>query len=224
MTWNFFWRLGMKKTSILLSIVFVAFSSVSFASGDIEAGQTKAATCMGCHGADGNSLMSNFPKIAGQGEGYLFKQLQDFKSGARPSALMAGVVATLSEQDMMDLAAYFASQTVSENSAKADAETIELGRKIYIGGKKDTQTTACIACHGPKGLGIPSAKFPAVGGQYAEYTAQQLIAFRQSSFNLQTGSDDYARENDYEGMMRNVTKSLTNVEIEALAQYIAGLH
>ncbi|SUZ60356.1 uncharacterized protein METZ01_LOCUS13210 [marine metagenome] len=214
----------MKKTVILMSIIFAAFSSVSFASGDAEAGQAKAAVCMGCHGADGNSLMAMYPKIAGQGEGYLIKQLQDFKSGARPSAMMAGFVGALSEDDMSDLAAHFSSQTVSENTAKADAETIELGRKIYVGGKKDTQTMACIACHGPKGLGIPSANFPAVGAQYAEYTTQQLIAFRQSSINLQTGSSDLARENDYEGMMRNVAKSLTNVEIEALAQYIAGLH
>jgi len=214
----------MKKTVILMSIIFAAFSSVSLASGSAEAGQAKAAVCMGCHGADGNSLMAMYPKIAGQGESYLIKQLQDFKSGARASAMMVGFVAALSEEDMSDLAAYFASQAISENTAKADAATIELGRKIYMGGKKDTQTTACIACHGPKGLGIPSANFPAVGAQYAEYTVQQLIAFRQSSINLQTGSSDLARENDYEGMMRNVAKSLTNVEIEALAQYIAGLH
>ena len=207
-----------------MSIIFAAFSSVSFASGDAEAGQAKAAVCMGCHGADGNSLMAMYPKIAGQGEGYLIKQLQDFKSGARPSAMMAGFVAALSEEDMSDLAAHFSSQTISENTAKADAQTIELGRKIYVGGKKDSQTMACIACHGPKGLGIPSANFPAVAAQYAEYTTQQLIAFRQSSINLQTGSSDLARDNDYEGMMRNVAKSLTNVEIEALAQYIAGLH
>ena len=214
----------MKKTVILMSIFFAAFSSVSLASGSAEAGQAKAAVCMGCHGADGNSLMAMYPKIAGQGESYLIKQLQDFKSGVRPSAMMVGFVAALSEEDMSDLAAYFASQAISENTAKADAATIELGRKIYMGGKKDTQTTACIACHGPKGLGIPSANFPAVGAQYAEYTVQQLIAFRQSSINLQTGSSDLARENDYEGMMRNVAKSLTTVEIEALAQYIAGLH
>ena len=214
----------MKKTVILMSIFFAAFSSVSLASGSAEAGQAKAAVCMGCHGADGNSLMAMYPKIAGQGESYLIKQLQDFKSGARASAMMVGFVAALSEEDMSDLAAYFASQAISENTAKSDAATIELGRKIYMGGKKDTQTTACIACHGPKGLGIPSANFPAVGAQYAEYTVQQLIAFRQSSINLQTGSSDLARENDYEGMMRNVAKSLTNVEIEALAQYIAGLH
>jgi len=152
------------------------------------------------------------------------KQLQEFKSGARNNAIMAGVVAILSEQDMMDIAAYYSTQTISENSAKANEETIELGRKIYLGGKKDTQTTACIACHGPKGLGIPSAKFPALGAQHAEYTVSQLKAYRQYSINEQTGSDDLARDNDYEGMMRNVARGLTTVEIEALAQYIAGLH
>ena len=215
----------MKKTVIIfVSIVLATLSANSLASGDAEAGQTKSATCMGCHGLAGNSTMPNFPKLAGQGEGYILKQLQEFKSGARDNAIMAGVVALLSEQDMMDIAAYYSTQTISENSAKANEETIELGRKIYLGGKKDTQTTACIACHGPKGLGIPSAKFPALGAQHAEYTVSQLKAYRQYSINEQTGSDDLARDNDYEGMMRNVARGLTTVEIEALAQYIAGLH
>jgi len=215
----------MKKTVIIfVSIVLATLSANTLASGDAEAGQTKSATCMGCHGLAGNSTMPNFPKLAGQGEGYILKQLQEFKSGARNNAIMAGVVAILSEQDMMDIAAYYSTQTISENSAKANEETIELGRKIYLGGKKDTQTTACIACHGPKGLGIPSAKFPALGAQHAEYTVSQLKAYRQYSINEQTGSDDLARDNDYEGMMRNVARGLTTVEIEALAQYIAGLH
>jgi len=215
----------MKKTVIIfVSILLATLSANSLASGDAEAGQTKSATCMGCHGLAGNSTMPNFPKLAGQGEGYILKQLQEFKSGARNNAIMAGVVAILSEQDMMDIAAYYSTQTISENSAKANEETIELGRKIYLGGKKDTQTTACIACHGPKGLGIPSAKFPALGAQHAEYTVSQLKAYRQYSINEQTGSDDLARDNDYEGMMRNVARGLTTDEIEALAQYIAGLH
>ena len=216
----------MKKTIIIfVSIVLATFSAASLASsGDAEAGQAKSATCMGCHGLAGNSTIPNFPKLAGQGEGYILKQLQEFKSGVRENAIMAGVASLLSEQDMMDIAAYYSIQTISENSAKADEETIELGRKIYLGGKKDTQTTACIACHGPKGLGIPSAKFPALSAQHAEYIALQLKAFRQYSINEQTGSDDLARDNDYEGMMRSVAKGLTTVEIEALAEYIAGLH
>jgi len=212
----------MKKTIIILATVLLAsFSSSIIAAGDAEAGQTKSATCMGCHGLAGNSAIATFPKLAGQGEVYLLKQLQNFKSGERNNAIMAGVASLLSEQDMMDIAAYYSIQTISENSAKGDAETIELGRKIYIGGKMDTQTSACIACHGPKGLGIPTAGFPSLSAQHAEYIAVQLKAFRQYSINEQTGSDDVSRTNE---MMVNVAKGLTTVEIEALAQYIAGLH
>jgi len=212
----------MKKTIIILAtVLFASFSSSIIAAGDAEAGQTKSATCMGCHGLAGNSAIATFPKLAGQGEVYLLKQLQNFKSGERNNAIMADVVSLLSEQDMMDIAAYYSIQTITENSAKGDAETIELGRKIYVGGKMDTQTTACIACHGPKGLGIPTAGFPALSAQHADYTALQLKAFRQYSINEQTGSDDVSRTNE---MMVNVAKGLTTVEIEALAQYIAGLH
>ena len=212
----------MKKTIIILATVLLAsFSSSIIAAGDAEAGQTKSATCMGCHGLAGNSEIASFPKLAGQGEAYLLKQLQNFKSGERNNAIMAGVASLLSEQDMMDIVAYYSIQTISENSAKGDAKTIELGRKIYVGGKMDTQTTACIACHGPKGLGIPTAGFPSLSAQHADYIAVQLKAFRQYSINEQTGSDDVSRTNE---MMVNVAKGLTTVEIEALAQYIAGLH
>ena len=212
----------MKKTIIILATVLLAsFSSSIIAAGDAEAGQTKSATCMGCHGLAGNSEIASFPKLAGQGEAYLLKQLQNFKSGERNNAIMAVVASLLSEQDMMDIAAYYSIQTISENSAKGDAKTIELGRKIYVGGKMDTQTTACIACHGPKGLGIPTAGFPSLSAQHADYIAVQLKAFRQYSINEQTGSVDVSRTNE---MMVNVAKGLTTVEIEALAQYIAGLH
>ena len=214
----------MKKTILLLSLVLTSFSSFSLAEGNVDAGKELSASCAGCHGADGNSVMSNFPKLAGQGEGYLYKQLLDFKSGARQDGAMAGVVVSLSEQDMMDLAAYFAAQTITENTAKADAELITIARKIYLGGKKDTGTTACIACHGPKGKGIPSAKFPAISAQHADYTASQLVAFRQFALNFQTGESKPERTNDYEGMMRGVATGLTTLEIDALAQYIAGLH
>jgi cytochrome c553 len=214
----------MKKTILILSLVLTTFSSFTLAEGNVEAGKDLSAMCAGCHGADGNSVLSNFPKLAGQGEGYLFKQLKDFKYDARQDVAMAGVVASLSEEDMMNLAAYFSSQTITENTAKADAKTIELARKIYLGGKKDTGTTACIACHGPKGKGVPSAKFPAISAQHADYTAKQLIAFRQFAFNQQTGESEPERTNDYEGMMRSVAKGLTTIEIDALAQYIAGLH
>lgn len=118
----------MRKTIIIfVSIVLATLSTNSLASGDAEAGQAKSATCMGCHGLAGNSTLANFPKLAGQGEGYILKQLQEYKSGVRENAIMAGVASLLSEQDMMDIAAYYSIQTISENSAKADEETIELG-------------------------------------------------------------------------------------------------
>ena len=173
----------MKKTVIILASLLVTLSNPIIAAGDAEAGQAKSATCMGCHGLGGNSTIPDFPKLAGQGQAYLVKQLQHFKSGERNNAMMAGVASLLSEQDIEDIAAYYSIQTISENSAKGSEEKIELGRKIYVGGKMDTQTTACIACHGPKGEGIPTAGFPAVSAQHAEYTASQLKAFRQYSIN-----------------------------------------
>ena len=211
----------MKKTVIILASLLVTLSNPIIAAGDAEAGQAKSATCMGCHGLVGNSTIPDFPKLAGQGQAYLVKQLQHFKSGERNNAMMAGVASLLSEQDIEDIAAYYSIQTISENSAKGSEEKIELGRKIYVGGKMDTQTTACIACHGPKGEGIPTAGFPAVSAQHAEYTASQLKAFRQYSINKQTDSDGVQRVNE---MMNNVAKGLTNEEIDALSEYIAGLH
>ena len=212
----------MKKIVIILaSILITSLSNPILAVGDAEAGQAKSATCMGCHGLAGNSTIPNCPKLAGQGEAYIVKQLQYFKSGERKNAMMAGVALSLSDQDMEDIAAYYSIQTISENSAKGSEEMIELGRKIYVGGKMDTQTTACIACHGPKGKGIPTAGFPAVSAQHADYTASQLKAFRQYAINKQTDSDGAERVNE---MMNNVAMGLTNEEIDALSQYIAGLH
>lgn len=212
----------MKKTIVILASILITFlSNPILAAGDTEAGQAKSATCMGCHGLAGNSTIPNFPKLAGQGEAYIVKQLQYFKSGERKNAMMAGVASLLSDQDMEDIAAYYSIQTISENSAKGSEEMIELGRKIYVGGKMDTQTTACIACHGPKGKGIPTAGFPAVSAQHTDYTVSQLKAFRQYAINKQTGSDGAERVNE---MMNNVAMGLTNEEIDALSQYIAGLH
>ena len=192
----------MKKIIIILaSLLITSLSNPIIAAGDAEAGQAKTATCMGCHGLAGNSTIPNFPKLAGQGETYILKQLQYFKSGERENAMMAGVASMLSDQDMEDIAAYYSIQTISENSAKGSEEMIELGRKIYVGGKMDTQTTACIACHGAKGKGIPTAGFPAVAAQHADYTASQLKAFRQYSINEQTGSEGVERVN---AMMNDV--------------------
>ena len=155
----------MKKIIIILaSLLITSLSNPILAAGDAEAGQAKTATCMGCHGLAGNSTIPNFPKLAGQGEAYILKQLQYFKSGERENAMMAGVASMLSDQDMEDIAAYYSIQTISENSAKGSEEMIELGRKIYVGGKMDTQTTACIACHGAKGKRNSNSWVPGCSG------------------------------------------------------------
>jgi cytochrome c553 len=125
-------------------------------------------------------LLLVFPKIAGQGEGYIYKQLKDFKSGARKDATMAGMVAALKDQDMQDLAAYYSSQTTAPNVAKKDETMLALGKAIYQGGKKDTKTTACIACHGVNGAGIPSAGFPQISFQHAALYSQAITRLPSS--------------------------------------------
>jgi cytochrome c553 len=180
-------------------------------------------SCVACHGATGNSIAPNFPKIAGQGKAYIFKQLQDFKSGKRKDAIMAGIVANLSTDDMANWATHFSKQTITQGFASKTAN-IAIGERLYRGGDRSRGITACIACHGPKGAGVPSAGFPALASQHAVYTAKQLKDFRQVSINIQTEANTYARMNDDRKMMIALTKSLSNFEIESLAQYVAGLH
>lgn len=181
------------------------------AAGDAAAGKAKSATCAACHGADGNSAAPNFPKLAGQGESYLLKQLKDFKSGARKDPTMTGMVAPLSEQDMENLAAYFASQKVS--GGEADPKLVAEGQKVYRGGNPATGVPACIGCHGPTGAGNPAAHFPQLSHQHAAYVVKQLKDFR-----------DGKRSNDAGQMMRNIASRMTDKEITAVASYVQGLH
>ena len=213
----------MNKLVLIFSMALAFISTNTLAAGDAAKGKTKSVTCIACHGADGNSMVPNFPKLAGQGENYLFKQLEDFKSGKRQDGLMAGIVAGLSVQDMSDLSAYFSQQTIAQSVANKTAN-IAMGEKLYRGGDKTRGVAACMACHGPQGAGIPSAGFPALASQHAAYTAKQLKDFRQVSINTQTDAKSPARDNDDHKMMTAFTKDLNNVEIEALSQYIAGLH
>ncbi len=210
-----------KLTRIFATTALLASTQI-LAVGDVAKGQAKAATCIGCHGVNGNSVVPSFPKLAGQSEGYLLKQLKDFKSGARFDVIMKGIVAPLTEADMDNLSAYYAQQTPVNTPAVQSAD-FALGQSIYRGGKKNDGVTACIACHGPSGKGIPSAGFPVLSAQHAAYTAKQLKDFRQHSINEQTGDSKPSRTNDFEGVMINFSKSLTNVEINAVANYIAGL-
>ncbi|VVE57280.1 cytochrome C [Pandoraea pneumonica] len=181
---------------------------------DLNRGQAIASqVCASCHAADGNSTGGAYPKIAGQHAEYLYKQLTDFKAQpgktpARNNAIMAGMVAALSDQDMRNVSAYFASQTEKPGAARNKA-TVPLGEKIFRGGIAEKGVPACAACHGPAGAGMPS-QYPRLGGQWADYTAAQLVAFR-----------DETRQNN--APMHAVASRLSDKEIKAVADYIAGL-
>ena len=198
---------------LFFGLIFTAalsFNQLALAAGDAAAGKSKAAVCAACHGADGNSPSDAYPKLAGQGEAYLLKQLMNFKSGERENAFMAPMVAPLSEQDMADLAAYFASQKILPGATPE--EFIELGQKIYRGGNKESGVPACMACHGPNGSGMPAAKWPALSGQYSAYVEAQLNMFASGE-----------RNNDPSGMMRDIASRMTAEEIKAVSAYVSGL-
>ncbi|HFQ14093.1 MAG TPA: cytochrome c4 [Gammaproteobacteria bacterium] len=202
------------KFKILISLVMVSVfaSGASQAAGDVEAGKTKAQVCFSCHGMNGDGNTNPpWPALAGQHASYIAKQLADFKSGARVEPLMVAQVASLTEQDMADLGAFFASQKVKQG--QMDETKAELGGKIYRGGNKDTGVAACTACHGPTGAGNPAAKFPLLSGQNAPYVVKALNDFRSG-----------ARKNDTASMMRNVAAKMTDAEIAAVAAYVSGLH
>jgi cytochrome c553 len=206
---------AIKMKMFFKSVVVVAGLAGSMgavAAGDVEAGKAASATCAGCHGADGNSVMPSFPKLAGQGEKYLVKQLNDIKSGARPVLEMTGLLDALSAQDIANLAAYFSSQTGSAGQAKKDL--VKKGEVLYRNGNPAMKIAACTACHGPAGDGVELAAFPALAGQHADYIAAQLKKFRSGE-----------RSNDGDTrMMRSVAARLNDKEIEAVASYISGLH
>lgn len=180
------------------------------AAGDATAGEAKAAVCMACHGPAGNSIVPTWPKLAGQHPEYIYKQLTDFKGGARVNDQMSPQVIPLNEQDFADLAAYFAKQ--KQESGAADPAAVPLGEQIWRAGNATNGVPACTGCHGPTGRGLGLAKFPRVSGQHASYTEQTLKHFRDSQ-----------RKNDPNGMMRGVVARLTDAEIAAVAQYMQGL-
>lgn len=185
--------------------------------GDIEAGRAKSAVCIACHGADGNSVNPQWPKIAGLGERYFISQLKAFKLGANGprqsmnAQMMYPMVMNLSEQDMADLAAFFEQQ--ERSSGIADEKIYKKGEAIYRGGNSDFGSAACIGCHGPRGKGNPAAGFPAVSGQFAAYSYNQLQAFH-----------DGKRGGDPNGMMVNMVRKMSTEEMKAVAEYIQGLH
>ena len=203
----------MKKLVIVILPIFLSSIAPQFviAQGDAAAGQAKSALCATCHGSDGNSQLSINPKLAGQNASYLVKQLMDYKSGARANPTMTAMVAALTDQDVLDIAAWYSSQQVS--LLGADPETLELGETLYRAGIKDLSVAACSACHSPTGNGNEPAGFPSLSGQHSEYTLLQLKAFRAGE-----------RQNDSSAVMRSVVERLTDKELEALASYVSGLN
>lgn len=203
----------MKK--LVIAFIFAVFSgfipNLVLAQGDVAAGQAKSALCASCHGADGNSQLAINPKLAGQSASYMVKQLQDFKSGARPGVTMSAMVLSLSDQDMEDIAAWYSSQEGTVEGA--DPASLELAESLYRAGNKDISVAACSACHSPTGKGNAPAGFPSLSGQHSAYTLQQLKDFRSG-----------VRQNDLNGMMQTVVERLTDAELEALASYVSGLN
>lgn len=206
--------------SLMLSLAFAvgaaqAEEKVAAKPDSAKAQQTATTLCAACHGADGNSVAAVNPKLAGQHADYLYKQLKNFKAADgkpadRNNAIMGGMVAALDDEDMKGLAAYFAGQKLKPESAK-DSKTVEAGQKLYRAGDTAKGLPACAGCHGPAGAGIP-AQFPRISGQYAEYTEAQLRAFRAGE-----------RANDPNQMMRTIALKMTDPEIKAVSDYIAGL-
>jgi len=200
--------------AVALTAVTTLFST-AFAAGDADQGATKAATCIACHGPNGNSLNPTWPSLAGQHEAYIVDTLKAFKQpngaeGGRYDVVMSGQALPLSEQDMADIGAYFAKQKMAGKVANPDL--VALGERLYRGGDKEAKVSACIACHGPSGRGNAPAGYPSLAGQHATYTAKQLNDYRSG-----------ARKSDSGEIMRSVSARLTDDEIKAVSAYIQGL-
>jgi cytochrome c553 len=208
----------MKRTMALATLLAAATAVAAeppFKGDAAKAQATVNQVCAACHAADGNSQIAANPKLAGQIPEYLYKQLTNFKAAAgkkaeRENPVMAGMVANLSPEDMRNLAAHFAGQTAKAGAAKSK-DLVALGQKIYRGGIAGKGVPACASCHGPNAAGMP-AQYPRLSGQHAEYVEAQLKAFRSGE-----------RANDVNGSMRGVAGKLSDREIQAAADYIAGL-
>jgi len=197
--------------SVLSSLFLCAPSfAQSAAPGSAQEGQTKSTACVACHGVDGNSSNPQWPTLAGQHRQYIAKQLRAFKSGTRKDPLMSPMAASLSDDDIEDLAAYFNAQKPA--GLEADPSKVQLGQRLYRGGDTRAALTACAACHGPEGRGNPAASYPAIRGQHSTYVAAQLRAYRAGT-----------RTTDQNQMMRTVANTMSDEQIKALASYVQGL-
>ena len=198
------------KKLIVCMMVGLGWMSFAYAAGDAASGQGKVAVCSGCHGADGNSMIPSFPKLAGQGEVYLVNQLKDIRDGARNVPQMMGILTGRTDQDLADMAAFYSTQKVTVGATNPDL--LDLGRQIYRAGIAEKGVAACTACHSPTGAGNAQAGFPAAGGQHADYLISQLKAYRTET-----------RTNGQAKLMQQVAALLSDKEIEAVASYMQGL-
>lgn len=199
---------------VLAGFMLAAFAAQaeSLVDGSVDAGKAKSLTCSACHGAEGNSANPLWPNIAGQNAPYLQAQLTAFKSGARKDALMSSQAMLLSDEDIADLAVYFESLPIAAQ-AVADANLIARGEALYRGGDKADSTPACMSCHGPTGRGNPAAKYPALNGQHAAYTALQLSAYADGT---RVGAGKVQ-------IMHDIAAQLDPEDIKAVSSYVQGL-
>jgi len=209
----------MKNIAIVCGLLF-GLSQAALAApapkGDADAGEALTTTCSACHGADGNSAAPTFPKLADQNARYLLKQMQDIRDGARPVPTMAGLLDGKTDQQLADIAAYYAAQPRS--GSQTNPEMLELGEKVYRSGVAERGVPACMACHSPHGQGNAPAGFPSLAGQHADYIATQLRMYRKGH------EDEAGRTNDGDTQIMRVTAfGLSDREIEAVASYAAGL-
>ena len=195
------------------AVAGAAVAAVAVKPGDATAGQAKAAVCGACHGVDGNSSDPQYPKLAGQSEQYIVQQLNNFKSGKRQNPIMLGMATPLSEQDMHDIAAYFASQKTLPGVA--DQALVERGQQLFREGDPQHDVPACMACHAMDGSGNPGAMYPHLAGQHAKYVQATLKAWHDGTA---WGTDAHAR------IMPAIAKHLDDADIAALASYLEGLH
>jgi cytochrome c553 len=207
---------------LMVSVVLLLFSASSQSAGDAAAGKNKVLVCAGCHGSDGNSLVPNFPKIAGLGEKYITEQLRLVKSGERIIMEMTGILDQSSDQDLQDMAAYYnqkqrtivGSKEIELIGISDPDKALALGEKVYRGGNIANGVAACTGCHSPSGNGNGPAGYPALGGQYAEYIEKQLLAYRRG----ERASGNNA------SIMQGVAANLSDKEIKAVSNYISGLN
>ena len=202
---------GLMKKVIFSLVVSLGVTGIAFAKGDASAGKDKVATCAACHGATGVSAAPIYPNLAGQGERYLAKQITEIKAGNRVVPEMVPFVGSLTQQDIDDIAAFYASQPAPQGAA--DPKLVDVGEQLYRFGNAKKGIPACGACHSPTGQGNALAGFPQISGQHAQYTAKQLRDFREG---------DRVNDGDTK-IMRTIAEKLSNKEVDALASYISGL-